>query len=576
MNLFYLVCLKDKGENTLSIGKKLSISFYTFIALFCISVVVSFINFNNIENQANKNINNRIIQIQLIDELRYATAMQSLYLTELEDSTEVEGQLSSYLVYLQEQIKELDKNVKNDETAKDLLQQVKEKVAFYEENLEKAISLLKSGKTNEGKKLVNDVLIVANKDVTSLSNEMLAHENREIGKNLTDSQKQIQTSKITSIVVLIISLVVSFIFIYFIRRTITLPLQTVVKSVREISLGDLTKEDLKVKAKDEIGELSESFNLMKNNLRSLISNVHINSEQLTKVADHLTASTQEMSSMTEDITERVMQTSNSVNHNAKNAAESAQGMEDTAKGVYEIAESTQILYSTSKEASDMAIHGEEIVRHAEKQMGYIHDATASVNDLVQKLSEQTEEIETISKVITEITEQTNLLALNAAIEAARAGEHGKGFAVVAEEVRKLAEQSNGSASKIVELTKEIMHDTKDVEKAVENSLHYVKDGVNVIEQAGDAFTNIVKAVEKMSNQIQGISKTSEQISANAEEVSASVNEISINSTNSAKEVEFIAATIEQQAETMLEVNKVAEQLNEKAKSLQAEIEKFDV
>lgn len=129
-------------------------------------------------------------------------------------------------------------------------------------------------------------------------------------------------------------------------------------------------------------------------------------------------------------------------------------------------------------------------------MVYINDATTSVNDLVQKLSKQTEEIEHITKVITEITEQTNLLALNAAIEAARAEEHGKGFAVVAEEVRKLAEQSNGSAGQIVELTKEIMSDTKNVEKAVSDSLHYVKDGVKVISQAGEAFTGIVQAVEK--------------------------------------------------------------------------------
>jgi len=47
-----------------------------------------------------------------------------------------------------------------------------------------------------------------------------------------------------------------------------------------------------------------------------------------------------------------------------------------------------------------------------------------------------------------IAEQTMLLGLNAAIEAARAGEHGRGFAVVAGEVRKLAEESGRSATKI--------------------------------------------------------------------------------------------------------------------------------
>lgn len=558
----------------MGIGKKLSISFYTFIALLCISVVVSFINLNNIENKTTKTLNNRVVQIQLIDEIRYATSMQSLYLTELDHNIEMGDQLLNYLIYLQEQIKELDRIVANDKTMEGLMQELKDKIVIYEENLEPAISLFKSGATEEGKAVVDDVLMVANKDVTSLSNQMLSYQNTAINNIFIDTGKEIKSSKTISIIVLIISLAISFVFIYFVRKTITLPLQSVAKSVQEVSSGDLTKEDLKVQSKDEIGQLSESFNLMKNNLRSLIANVHVNSEQLTKVAEHLTASTQEISASTEDVTARVMQTSDLVKMNASSATESAQAMDETAQGVFNIAESTQVLHTTSQEANNTATHGEEIVREAEKQMVFINDATVSVNELVQKLSKQTEEIENISKVITEITEQTNLLALNAAIEAARAGEHGKGFAVVAEEVRKLAEQSNGSAGQIVELTKEIMNDTKNVEKAVSNSLHYVEDGVKVIEQAGAAFTSISQAVEKMADQIQDISETSEQISASAQEVSASVNEISLNSKHSSKEVVLIAEAIEQQASTILEVNKVAEQLNEKAKSLQSEIEKF--
>ncbi|MGI1822595.1 methyl-accepting chemotaxis protein [Exiguobacterium sp. TRN 1102] len=57
---------------------------------------------------------------------------------------------------------------------------------------------------------------------------------------------------------------------------------------------------------------------------------------------------------------------------------------------------------------------------------------------LQNLRRQADDIAKIASSIKEIAAQTNLLSLNAAIEAARAGEHGLGFNVVATEVRNLS------------------------------------------------------------------------------------------------------------------------------------------
>lgn len=559
----------------MSIGAKLNATIYSLIILICISVGVSFFNVNNIDNKMEEALDYRVTQILIVDEIRYAIAMQGLSVREIiSGSTQAREELAHYQGLLDENINKLSSLVSSD-TMKGYLDEIIEYEERYKNNLNLAQAAADEGDTNQVSMIIEN-LKEDDRRLTEVITKVLDYQNSKIEEITAEADSAIATSKAISIGVLIISIIISVFLVIYVRKTIKTPLRKVVNSVKIVSSGDLTEEDIEVKSKDEIGQLSSAFNSMKNNLKTLIYSVQQNTEHLSAAAEELSASTEEVTATTEDVTKRVNATTETVKSSSQAAYESARSMEETAAGVQRIAESTQELHNSSMDASETATKGKEIIRQANDQMNRINQSTESVNVLVQKLSKQTEEIERISKVITEITEQTNLLALNAAIEAARAGEHGKGFAVVADEVRKLAEESKESASQIFALTSEIKLDTENVEKAVSESLSSVQDGVQIIGVAGDSFSNIVQAVENMTVQIQEISATSEQISASAEEVSASVNEISRGSSESANDVEQIALAIEEQAATMEQINVVAVELSDKAQSLQNEIQKFKI
>ncbi len=531
----------------------------------------------NIEEKSDEALDNRLVQIKAVDQIRFDLAMQGLYARALvlDGDKENEENLAFYQEELDKGIIHLSELFSSD-TMQGYWDEMNNYNTLFNEVAKKTVFAYKMGNIEEAVRIVNGELQTTNEGILAAAEKMNEYQTDQLAIIKEENAKAIKISRDTSFFVLVFSLVISVFLVLYVRRKITAPLQLVTNAANTIATGDLSQEDVAFSSKDEIGQLATVFNSMKNTLRSLIQNVQSNAQQLSAAAEELSASTEEVTATTEDVTKQVADTSELAGVSARAAGESARATEETATGVQRIAEATQTLNSTSIDASETATHGSEIIEHAKQQMTVINDSTQTVNELVQKLALQTEEIGNITKVITDITDQTNLLALNAAIEAARAGEHGKGFAVVADEVRKLAEESKNSANSIVALTMEIKTDTENVEKAVSSSLVSVEDGVKVISDAGKSFNAISEAVNNMTSQIQEISATSEEISASAEQVSASVNEISNGSKVASSKVDTIAAAMQEQLATMEEISSVAVSLSDNAQDLQVEIQKFKV
>lgn len=561
----------------MSIGKKLYAGFGIILVIVMLGSAWNHHELGKIEDSYKEMLDTNVSQTMLAQaaksEIALAGSEVRSYL--LEGSEE---QLEQFKAHFDELETTFDKfqSMRLDPETAAFVEEIHQVNAEFKSAADKVLDLKRAGDTRNAMKVLEEEMQPMNKQIRDSFDAMIEYQYGQLDKHSSLTEQTAKSAKLGLIIASTLTLLLSTLISVYITRLIRNPIQRLNEEALVIASGDLTGSDITVKNRDEIRSLAESFNRMKENLRQLIGNVHDNSLHLTASAEELTASTNEVSDSSVEIASAVESISNGAQVSAASARESSIAMEETATGVQRVAESASNLRDRANDAMELGGKSESAVHTAKEQMSLIHTSSLQTNELIARLSRQSAEIENIIKVISNITEQTNLLALNAAIEAARAGEHGKGFAVVADEVRKLAEESNHSASQIASLIHAIQQDTKDVENAVGNSLENADRGVQVIDEAGQSFLEIVQAVELMNREIEEISAATEQISASAEEVSASVTDISANADSASVQTEQTAASMEEQMATIQEINAVSNDLSQKAIDLQEMIHQFKI
>ncbi|QQE73900.1 MCP four helix bundle domain-containing protein [Brevibacillus composti] len=419
----------------------------------------------------------------------------------------------------------------------------------------------------------SDVLFAERKEYV----DQLIRLNSEGSQEATRVSNQIYQEGIRdNLILLAISLAGGIALAVLLTRNIRTPLNKLVENVKEVAAGNLRVEPLRIKNRDELAVLTDSFNEMTGNLQMLIRQVSTTSEQVASSAEELTASADQTSKATEQIAVIVQEVAAGTDRQVKSVGDGATAVREMTSSIQHIAVNAQSASQTAVQVADIAGEGNQAIQAAVRQMNAIHESIRELAGSVEGLGAHSQAIGQIIEVITGIAEQTNLLALNAAIEAARAGEHGRGFAVVADEVRKLAEQSSKSASQIAQLIKTIQEETTRAVASMEAGNREVQSGIQVVHQAGDTFDRIQMSIRNVTEQIQDVSASAQQVSAHTDQVLDVMNLISEVSGTAAEGTQSVSAATEEQLASMEEIASSATALSKMAEELQVTVARFKV
>lgn len=371
------------------------------------------------------------------------------------------------------------------------------------------------------------------------------------------------------------ALIIGGILIFFIIRSITKPLSTLVSSSKKISQGDLT-EKIDVRSKDEIGQLGTSFNEMSESLRDVIQAVQTSVENVASSSEELTASAGQTTKATEHITSSIETFSNGNENQSEMVEQSAAHLKQMNEGLNEVAETSDVITASSIQSKTVAETGGQLVEQTVGQMKTIDHSVKEAEGVINGLEHKSKDITNILGVINGIADQTNLLALNAAIEAARAGESGRGFSVVAEEVRKLAVQSSDSAKEIEKLVNEIVTEIETSQNMFKAVNEEVKNGLTITDQTKESFSQINEQTAEIAARINEMNTTVRELSKGSEQISKAVNEIADVSRESSASIQDIAASAEEQLASMEEISSSSTTLSQMAEELRDLIKKFKI
>ena len=338
--------------------------------------------------------------------------------------------------------------------------------------------------------------------------------------------------------------------------------------------GDLTQK-LDVRSGDELELIAGNVNELLAYIRKIMIEISSGSNRLMsssrKMVDHLTsadASITDVSATMQEMSAAMEETTSSLNQITDAVEEIYSSVESIAGNANAGNASAQDMESRASQANETAQAGQQKANtETEKMAELLREKIAR--------SKSVEQISVLTSNIIEITEQTNLLALNASIEAARAGEAGRGFAVVADEIGKLAGNSADAATKIRQVSAEVIQAVDELAEGARQMIEFVRtsteEGFGGLVATSENYATDANAMRAMMGQF---SQTAEELRNTMDGIREAISAVNIAVEESAKGIAGVSESSVQLSGNVNDIQSEASDNNGIAENLATEVGRF--
>lgn len=399
---------------------------------------------------------------------------------------------------------------------------------------QRVLQLAESGDPEQARSLAASETNELFDNLRNYFDEVGAHADAQAQIRAGEASSEGQSSSVTILLITVVAILISIgLFAVFLKMIIASigALRDQLDNIAQ-GEGDLTQR-IPVEMDDDLGKLAKSFNLVLENLQSMIGSI----QQLTR----------ELGTGASDLARAAKDNNDGVTRQTDSISMVATAINEMQSAIEEVAGNASRAAEITRDAEEKGKNGARIIRSSSEQVHRLAAQISKAVEVIRKLSDDSDNITSVLDVIRGIAEQTNLLALNAAIEAARAGEQGRGFAVVADEVRTLAQRTGQSTEDIQTMITTLQTGVADIVSVMETGSKEASETEKLATDAESELKAILEAMANIADVNTSVASATEEQTQVVDEINRSIteiNDLATESANRSRDIDGISESLE--------------------------------